>query len=361
MADLKIIATPGGKNLAERVNGILQSWHPGQNFILESETPRFSSGESKGVLKESIRNKDLYFFVDVANYSTTYEFYGEQRKMSPDEHYQDLKRMITACSGKAKSMTVVMPFLYEGRQHKRNARESLDCAVMLQELVSLNVDNILTIDAHDPKILNSIPCNGFENLSPILQFLETFLNENKNLEISADNLIIISPDEGATRRAINLATTMKVGMGMFYKERDYSQVVDGCNPIIAHDYVGPNINGKTAIIIDDMISSGSSILDVCQQLKLRGVEDIFIFSTFGLFVKGFKDFDKAYEQGLFSKIYTTNSTYQSPELLSKEYYRSVNMDSYIAAVIDTLNQEASISELISPRKRCEELMKLQSL
>lgn len=357
MGDLKIIATTGGMDLSKRVDAILQEWHKqDETFIINSSNPRFADGEAKGVLEESIRGKDLYFFVDVVNYSVTYKFFGMNHPMSPDDHYQDLKRMITACNGKAKSMTVIMPFLYEGRQHKRSARESLDCAIMLQELVALGVDNIITIDAHDPRVQNAIPHHGFENMLPILQFVETFLSRHPDFPITADNLVIISPDEGATSRAVKLATTLKVGMGMFYKDRDYTKVVNGRNPIKTHEYVGPDIEGKTAIIVDDMISTGESMLDVCKQLKERGVKDIYIFSTFGLFVEGMEAFDKAWQEGLFAGIYTTNSIYQSYEMLSRGYYVSVNMDEYIAAIVDTLNKNTSISELINPTKRCQALV-----
>lgn len=357
MENLKIIATAGGMNIANRVNNILQKWHNQEKtFIINSSNPRFADGEAKGVLAESIRGKDLYFFVDVVNYSVTYKFFGMNHPMSPDDHYQDLKRMITACNGKAKSMTVIMPFLYEGRQHKRSTRESLDCAIMLQELVNLGVDNIITIDAHDPRIQNAIPHHGFENMLPILQFVETFLSQHPTFKVNADNLVIISPDEGATSRTVKLATTLKVGMGMFYKDRDYTKVINGRNPIKTHEYVGPDIKGKSAIIVDDMISTGESMLDVCKQLKERGVKDIYIFSTFGLFVEGMEMFDNAWKEKLFNEVYTTNAIYQNPEMLTREYYVSVNMDEYIAAIVDTLHKNTSISELINPTKRCQELL-----
>ena len=271
--------------------------------------------------------------------------------MSPDDHYQDLKRIIAAIAGKARRITVIMPFLYESRQHKRSSRESLDCALALQELVNMGVDNIITFDAHDPRVQNAIPLHGFETVTPVYQMIKGLLNSVDDINIDSDHLMVISPDEGATGRAIYLASILGVDMGMFYKRRDYTKIVNGKNPIVAHEFLGSDLNGKDAIIIDDMISSGDSMLDVAKQLKARGAGRIFVFSTFGLFTSGLERFDKAYEEGLISKICTTNTVYQTPELLARDWYVSCDMSKYIALLIDTLNHDGSISDLLEPYER----------
>ena len=327
------------------------------SYVLDVSTPRFCSGEAKCVIKESVRGKDLYLLVDVCNYSLTYTVCGHENHMSPDDHYADLKRVIAAVSGKARRITVIMPFLYESRQHKRSSRESLDCALALQELINMGVDNIITFDAHDPRVQNAIPLNGFETVLPKYQFLKALLQNVDDIKCDPDHLMVISPDEGATGRAIYLATVLGVDMGMFYKRRDYTKIVDGRNPIVAHDFLGPDLNGKDAIIVDDMISSGDSMIDVARQLKKRNANRIFIVSTFGLFTNGLERFDKAYEEGLFYRMLTTNLVYQTEELLSKEYYINVDMSKYIALLIDTLNHDESISELLNPAERINNILK----
>lgn len=322
-------------------------------YILKSECPRFASGEAKGVVKESVRGYDIYILLDVGNYSLQYNLSGQQVPMSPDEHYQDLKRVIAAIGGKAERINVIMPFLYESRQHKRMGRESLDCAMMLQELVSIGVDNIITFDAHDPRVQNAIPLNGFENIMPTYQFIKRLLISTPDLQLDKDHLMIISPDEGAMYRAIFFANQFSVDVGMFYKRRDYSTVVNGKNPIVAHEFLGDDVEGKDVIIIDDMIASGESMLDVARQLKMRKAKRVFALATFGLFTAGLEVFDKAYEDGIIDKVITTNVTYQNPELFSREWYDSADMSKYIAILIDHLNHDASISDLLDPSERIQ--------
>jgi ribose-phosphate pyrophosphokinase len=355
---LGIITTEGSKAFATRVNEILDAWDEtgNNNYLIPSSCPRFGSGEAKGLIKESIRGKDIYIFVDVCNYSLTYKLCGMENHMSPDDHFQDLKRLIAACNGKARRITVIMPFLYEGRQHRRTTRESLDCALMLHELANMGVSDIITFDAHDPRVQNSIPLNSLENVRPVYQVMSSLLNEVKDLIIDDDNLMIVSPDEGASERAIYLANILGVNIGMFYKRRDYTQIIDGRNPIVAHEFVGESVEGKDIIVIDDMISSGDSMIDVAKQLKAKGAKRIFINATFGLFTNGMEKFDKAVEEGLIYKVLTTNLVYQKPELLERDYYINVDMSEYTAALISNLNRDMSISELISPDKRIRELV-----
>ena len=355
---LGIITTEGSKAFATRVNEILDEWDEtgDNNYLIPSSCPRFGSGEAKGLIKESIRGKDIYIFVDVCNYSLTYKLCGMENHMSPDDHFQDLKRLIAACNGKARRITVIMPFLYEGRQHRRTTRESLDCALMLHELANMGVSDIITFDAHDPRVQNSIPLNSLENVRPVYQVMSSLLNEVKDLIIDDDNLMIVSPDEGASERAIYLANILGVNIGMFYKRRDYTQIIDGRNPIVAHEFVGESVEGKDIIVIDDMISSGDSMIDVAKQLKAKGAKRIFINATFGLFTNGMEKFDKAVEEGLIYKVLTTNLVYQKPELLERDYYINVDMTEYTAALISNLNRDMSISELISPDKRIRELV-----
>ena len=336
---------------SEHKSTIAFSGYQKDNYIVSTSVPRFGSGEAKGMINESVRGYDLYLLVDVCNYSLTYSLCGQTNHMSPDDHYQDLKRIIAAVGGKARRITVIMPFLYESRQHKRNGRESLDCAVALQELVSMGVDNIITFDAHDPRVQNAIPLNGFETVQPVYQFIKALLNSVDDLKIDSDNMMIISPDEGAMGRAVYYSNVLGLDMGMFYKRRDYSKIVNGRNPIVAHEFLGTSVEGKDVFIIDDMISSGESMLDVAKELKKRKAKRIFLASTFGLFTNGFDKFDEAYKEGLFDKILTTNLVYQTPELLSKEYYVNVDMSKYIALLIDTLNHDDSISELLNPVDR----------
>lgn len=373
VAPLKLASLEGCRTLADQVNNYLVSFrhesptNVGQadslqgycadSYLLECECPRFGSGEGKGVLKESVRGCDLFIMVDVTNYSLTYRVNGYENHMSPDNHYQDLKRIISAADGKARRINVIMPFLYEGRQHKRSKRESLDCALMLQELVDMGVSNILTFDAHDPRVSNSIPLHGFDSFMPTYQFLKALVNSVPDFVIDNDHLMIISPDEGAMGRAVYFSNILGVDMGMFYKRRDFSKVVDGRNPIVAHEFLGSNVEGKDVLIIDDMISSGESMIDTARELKKRKANRIFVVSTFGLFTNGFASFDKAYEEGLIYRVVTTNLIYQSPELLSKEYYISCDMSKYIAYIIDTLNHDSSISDLLNPYDRIKNYVK----
>ena len=326
------------------------------SYIISTSVPRFGTGEAKGVIKESVRGYDLYLMVDVTNYSLTYSVSGHENHMSPDDHYADLKRIIAAVGGKARRITAIIPFLYESRQHKRTARESLDCALALQELTAMGVDNIITFDAHDPRVQNAIPLKGFETVQPAYQFIKGILKNCDDLKLDNDHLMIISPDEGGTNRAVYLANVLGVDMGMFYKRRDYSKIVEGRNPIVAHEFLGTSVEGKDVIIIDDMISSGESMLEVAAALKERKANKIFVFSTFGLFTNGLDRFDKAVEDGTIYKVVTTNLTYQTPELLSKPYYINCDMSKYIAYIIDTLNHDSSISDLLNPYDRIQKLV-----
>lgn len=326
------------------------------SYIISTSVPRFGTGEAKGVIKESVRGYDLYLMVDVTNYSLTYSVSGHENHMSPDDHYSDLKRIIAAVGGKARRITAIIPFLYESRQHKRTARESLDCALALQELTAMGVDNIITFDAHDPRVQNAIPLKGFETVQPAYQFIKGILKNCDDLKLDNDHLMIISPDEGGTNRAVYLANVLGVDMGMFYKRRDYSKIVDGRNPIVAHEFLGTSVEGKDVIIIDDMISSGESMIDVATELKKRKANRIFVVSTFGLFTNGLERFDKAVEDGTIYKVVTTNLTYQTPELLSRPYYINCDMSKYIAYIIDTLNHDSSISDLLNPYDRIQKLV-----
>ena len=322
-----------------------------ESYVINAKVPRFGSGEAKGIITESVRGDDLYILVDVCNYSLTYSLSGHINHMSPDDHYQDLKRIIAAAEGKDKRINVIMPFLYEGRQHKRNGRESLDCALALQELTKMGVDNIITFDAHDPRVQNAIPLHGFETVQPVYQFIKGFFKAAPGLHIDKDSMMIISPDEGGMGRAIYMANVLGLDMGMFYKRRDYSRIVDGRNPIVAHEFLGSNVAGKDMVIVDDMISSGDSILEVAAELKELKANRIFLCSTFGLFTNGMEKFDKAYEQGVFDYLLTTNLVYQTPELLSRPYYTSCDLSKYLAYIIDTLNHDESISHLLNPLDR----------
>ena len=326
------------------------------SYIISTSVPRFGTGEAKGVIKESVRGYDLYLMVDVTNYSLTYSVSGHENHMSPDDHYADLKRIIAAVGGKARRITAIIPFLYESRQHKRTARESLDCALALQELTAMGVDNIITFDAHDPRVQNAIPLKGFETVQPAYQFIKGILKNCDDLKLDNDHLMIISPDEGGTNRAVYLANVLGVDMGMFYKRRYYSKIVDGRNPIVAHEFLGTSVEGKDVIIIDDMISSGESMIDVATELKKRKANRIFVVSTFGLFTNGLERFDKAVEDGTIYKVVTTNLTYQTPELLSRPYYINCDMSKYIAYIIDTLNHDSSISDLLNPYDRIQKLV-----
>ena len=369
---LGLVATDSCIGLAQKVDAYLQGWrehrehqHANESafkdyyknsYIIKPSTPRFGSGEAKCVINQSVRGYDMYIMVDVTNYSLTYTVCGQTNHMSPDDHYADLKRVIAAAGGKARRITVIMPFLYESRQHRRTGRESLDCPLALQELINMGVDNIITFDAHDPRVVNAIPLNGFENVMPSYQFIKGILKNVKDITIDADHLMIISPDEGATNRAIYLANVLGVDMGMFYKRRDYSKIVDGRNPIVAHEFLGSSVEGKDVFIVDDMISSGESMLEVAAALKERKANKIFVFSTFGLFTNGLDKFDKAYENGIIDKVLTTNLIYQTPELLQREWYINCDMSKYIAYIIDTLNHDSSISDLLNPNERIQNIV-----
>ena len=342
--------------LAQRQSMLDFRGYDSKSYLLDFSCPRFGSGEAKCVLKESVRGSDIFAMVDVTNYSLTYQLCGEVNHMSPDNHYQDLKRLIGSCRG-ARRVNVVMPFLYEGRQHKRTRRESLDCALALEELIDMGVSNIITFDAHDPRVQNAIPLHGFDNFTPPYQFIKALLKKEPNMIIDKAHLMAISPDEGAMGRAVYFANNLGIDMGMFYKRRDYSTVVNGKNPIVAHEFLGANIKGKTVIIIDDMISSGGSVLEVAAELKKRKANRVFICSTFGLFTNGMEKFDKAYEAGMFDFILTTNLVYQTPELLQKPYYINCDLSKYIAYIIDTLNHDASISSLLNPLDRINKFLK----
>ena len=369
---LGLIPLESCKELGLKVDQYLVGWrekrqHQHQNdpafkgyrrdsYIISTAVPRFGTGEAKGVIKESVRGYDLYLMVDVTNYSLTYSVCGYENHMSPDDHYADLKRIIAAVGGKARRITAIIPFLYESRQHKRTARESLDCALALQELTAMGVDNIITFDAHDPRVQNAIPLKGFETVQPAYQFIKGILREVKDLKIDAEHMMIISPDEGGTNRAVYLANVLGLDMGMFYKRRDYSKIVDGRNPIVAHEFLGSSVEGKDVIIIDDMISSGESMIDVATELKKRKANRIFVVATFGLFTNGLERFDKAVADGTIYKVVTTNLTYQTPDLLAKPYYINCDMSKYIAYIIDTLNHDSSISDLLNPYDRIQRLV-----
>ena len=340
----------------EHKDTLLFSEYEKDDYIVKANISRFGSGEAKGTIEESVRGDDLYLLVDVCNYSMTYSLSGKINHMSPDDHFQDLKRIIAAIAGKARRINVIMPFLYESRQHKKTGRESLDCALALQELTNMGVDNIITFDAHDPRVQNAIPLKGFETVQPIYQYTKGLLKHFPDLQVDSDHMMIISPDEGGMRRAIYFANMLKLDVGMFYKRRDYTKVVDGRNPIIAHEFLGSDVEGKDLVIIDDMISSGESVQEVAKELKKRKAKRVFVCATFGLFTNGFAKFDKYYENGIIDGIFTTNLVYQSPNLLSKPYYYNVEMSKYVALIIDNLNHDSTISGLLTPTNRINTLL-----
>ena len=372
VGSLGLIPLESCKGLGEKVDYYLVKWrteresehkdslafsgYQRDSYILKAKVPRFGSGEAKGIIQESVRGTDLYLMVDVGNYSLSYSLCGHENHMSPDDHYQDLKRIIAAVGGKARRITVIMPFLYESRQHKRTSRESLDCAIALQELVSMGVDNIITFDAHDARVQNAIPLHGFETVQPAYQFIKGLLSHVTDLRIDVDNMMVISPDEGGMSRAIYIANVLGLDMGMFYKRRDYTKIVNGRNPIVAHEFLGTSVEGKDMIIIDDMISSGESVIEVAAALKARKAGRIFICSTFGLFTNGLDKFDDAYKNGLIDRVLTTNLIYQTDELLEREWYINCDMSKYIAYIIDTLNHDTSISDLLNPSDRIQSLV-----
>ncbi len=370
--DLAIIPLESRRSIGEKVDNYISDWRkkaamdPTQeihftnykkdSYIIDAKCPRFGSGEAKGIINESVRGKDIFLLVDVCNHSLSYKVCGQINHMSPDDHYQDLKRMIAAIGGKARRISVIMPFLYEGRQHRRTARESLDCAFALQELVQMGVDNIITFDAHDPRVQNAIPLGSFETVQPTYQFIKALLQNVPDIKMNADNMMIISPDEGAMGRAIYFGNVIGVDVGTFYKRRDYTKVVDGRNPIVAHEFLGSSVEGKDVVVIDDMISSGESMIDVATELKRRKAGRIFVASTFGLFTNGLSVFDDAFNSGLIYRVMTTNLVYQDPDLLKREWYIDVDMSKYIALLIDTINHDSSISEYLNPTERIERVM-----
>ena len=365
VGDLGIIPLQSCSELGNMVNEYIVDWRKEResvlhqddrikdSYIVNTKCSRFGSGEAKGTILDSIRGKDLYLLVDVTNYSIEYSLCGHMNKMSPDDHYSDLKRIITAAAGKARRINVIMPFLYESRQHKRTSRESLDCAVALQELHALGVENIITFDAHDPRVQNAIPNSGFDSIQPTYQFIKGLFNNVPDLQVDSDHMMIISPDEGAMGRAVYYSNVLGLDMGMFYKRRDYSKVVNGRNPIVAHEFLGSSVEGKDVFIVDDMISSGESMLDVAKELKQRKAKRVFVAATFGVVTNGLKQFDEDYEQGLISNVLTTNVIYQTPDLLSRPYYINVDLSKYIALMIDKLNYDHSISELLDPNAKIQ--------
>ena len=367
---LGFIPVDGCQELGKKVDAYLSRWrkenaakddivfqdYAKDTYIIDAKVPRFGSGEAKGIIGESVRGKDIFIMVDVCNHSLTYSLSGKVNHMSPDDHFQNLKRVIAAIGGKARRINVIMPFLYESRQHKRTSRESLDCALALQELVNMGVDNIITFDAHDPRVQNAIPLHGFETVRPTYQFVKALLKKYDDLKIDSEHMMAISPDEGATGRAIYLANVLGLDMGMFYKRRDYTRIVNGRNPIVAHEFLGSSVEGKDVIIVDDMISSGESMLDVARQLKERKANRIFAACTFGLFTNGLEIFDKVYEEGILHGVLTTNLIYQTPELLERPWYINCDLSKYIAYMIDTLNHDGSVSEILNPSKRIQNVV-----
>ena len=372
VGSLGIIPLEGCKALGQKVDYYLVKWraeresehkdslaftgYQRDSYLLDAKVPRFGSGEAKGIIMQSVRGTDLYLLVDVANYSLTYSLCGHKNHMSPDDHYQDLKRIISAVGGRARRITVIMPFLYESRQSKRTSRESLDCALALQEMVNMGVDNIITFDAHDARVQNAIPLHGFETVQPAYQFIKGLLNHVKGLQIDSSHMMIISPDEGGMSRAIYIANVLGLDIGMYYKRKDYTRVINGRNPVVAHEFLGSSVEGKDVIIIDDMISSGETVLEVAAALKARKAKRIFACVTFGLFTGGLDRFDKAYEKGLIDRILTTNLIYQPPELLEREWYIDCDLSKYIAYIIDTLNHDSSISDLLNPVERIHSIV-----
>ena len=372
--ELALIAMHGTEDIANSINKYLVQWRQDvvsrglvneaivedynkDSYLVDVRCPRFGSGEAKGLINQSVRGNDLYIISDCFNYGVTYRMYGKEVPMSPDDHYADLKRIIAATYGKARRITVIMPMLYESRQHRRSSRESLDCALALQELTAMGVDNIITFDAHDARVQNAIPTRSFESIPSTYQMIKALINETPDLRIDKDNLMVVSPDEGGINRCLYYSNFLSIDLGMFYKRRDYSVIVNGRNPIVSHEFLGSNVEGKDMIIVDDMISSGDSIIDIAKQLKQRNAGRIFVCVTFGLFVEGLKVFDEAYEQGLIEKVFTTNLIYRMPELKSRPWYCEVDMSKYISYIINTLNHEKSLGELLDPSARVFKFLK----
>lgn len=372
VAPLKLLALDSCKELGDRVNEYLVDFRKNvhndikqdpafhgyseENYLIKAACPRFGSGEGKGVLSESVRGKDVFLMVDVCNHSLTYTVNGYENHKSPDDHYQDLKRMIAAIAGKAHRINVIMPFLYEGRQHKRSGRESLDCAYALKELSEMGVSNFITFDAHDPRVQNATPLKGFDNFTPPYQFIRSLLRYEKDLIIDKDHMIVISPDEGALDRAVYFSSVLGVDTGMFYKRRDYSKVVNGKNPIVAHEFLGDNIEGKDVIIIDDMIASGGSMIDTAKQLKAMKAKRVFVCCTFGLFTEGLAAFDEAYANGVFDRVVCTNLTYLPPEILERDYFVTADMSKFLASIVDFMNHDISMGNVLTPTEKIHEVL-----
>ena len=369
---LGLIAMSGCEEMGNKVNSWLKKWNslqesqdeefytmPGLNrdsFLIKTYCPRFGTGESKGVIKESVRGYDIYIIVDVCAYNKTFKMYDMEVPMSPDDHFQDLKRVIAAIGGKAKRISVIMPMLYESRQHKRSSRESLDCALALQELQNYGVTNIITFDAHDPRVANSVPLIGFENVMPTYQMIKALTRTEKGLRIDKDNMMVVAPDEGAMQRNIFYSSVLGLDLGMFYKRRDYTTVVNGRNPIVAHEYLGASVEGKDVIVVDDMIASGESILDLCKELKARKANRIFAIATFAFFTSGIEDFNKAYNEGFLTKVVSSNLTYRRPEVTAAPWFVEADLSKYIAYIIATLNHDRTLSKLLNPYNRIKNLL-----
>lgn len=362
VAPIGLIAMRGTEELAARINKYLIRWadrngKPHEDFLIENECPRFSSGDAKGLIKSTVRGKDLFILIDVGNYSCSYKFFDKENHMSPDDHYADLKRIIQAASGKPHRINVIMPLLYGGRQHRRSYRESLDCAFMLQELRDMGVENVITVDAHDPRVCNAIPLMGFDNVIPSYQVLKSMFGAFPDLVIDKDHFMVISPDEGALARNMFYASVLEVEMGMFYKRRDYATIVNGRNPIVAHEYLGTDVEGKTVFVADDIISSGESMLDIATELKKRKAKRFFAYATYGIFTNGLAAFDKAYEDGMIDAVFSTNLTYRTPELLKRPWYKEVDVSKYIAYFIACINHDTSISNVIDPHEKIKALLR----
>ena len=359
--ELSLIGMKGCEQFTAEVDQWISTWRRGDQggrpgYIVRTDCPRFGSGEGKGLVYESLRGHDVYIISDMFNYGVTYKMYGVETRMSPDDHFQDLKRIIGAIGGKAHRVSVIMPMLYEGRQHKRTARESLDCAMALNELVNIGVSNIITFDAHDPRVQNAIPLSGFENVHPTYQMIKALVREFPDISLSSDDIMLVSPDEGAMSRSIYYSSVLGIDLGMFYKRRDFTRIVNGRNPILAHEYLGRDIRGMDVIVVEDMIASGDSMIDVCKQLKAKGAAHVYVFCSFGLFCNGLSEFDRAYAEGIFTRIFTTNLIYRTEELLARPWYTEVNMCKYVANIIDTLNQDETISGLLDPAAKIHALV-----
>lgn len=362
VAPLGLIAMRGTEELASRINNYLNRWadrngRQHDDYLIESECPRFSSGDAKGLIKSTVRGKDLFILIDVGNYSCSYKFFDKENHMSPDDHYADLKRIIQAASGKPHRINVIMPLLYGGRQHRRSYRESLDCAFMLQELRDMGVSNVITVDAHDPRVCNAIPLMGFDNVIPSYQVLKAMFAAFPDLVIDKDHFMVISPDEGALSRNMFYASVLEVEMGMFYKRRDYATIVNGRNPIVAHEYLGSDVKGKTVFVADDIISSGESMLDIAKELKKRDAKRFFAYATYGIFTNGLEVFDKAYKDGMIDAVFSTNLTYRTPELLKRPWYQEVDVSKYIAYFIACINHDTSVSNVIDPHEKIKALLR----